>query len=268
LCLAAVPAVAQKPPDAVSESPAARENGVPGAGSLNKDAEPPPDLPDPTAGEVRQRTQLNLLGRTDTAGGESRRNENVQFNLVDNNALKELNVRLGISATIIDRFEPERRYFGAEFGNPPTAPVHTAFPAGSGVHGSVFLRHQNSAVSARSFFQVGDVQPARENSYGFSFNAPTWRGAYFLVDGSQKRSRGNVNGNVLVPRPDERTPIRRRARSWSAFFPPTPNSFPTAPTSTRGRSTPTRCRKLMTTASIRASSRRSATGTNCSCAMT
>jgi hypothetical protein len=207
LCLAAVPAAAQKPPDAVSESPAARENGAPGAGSLNKDAEAPLDLPDPTAGEVRQRTQLNLLGRTDTAGGESRRNENVQFNLVDNNALKELNVRLGISATIIDRFEPERRYFGAEFGNPPTAPVHTAFPAGSGVHGSVFLRHQNSAVSARSFFQVGDVQPARENSYGFNFTAPMWRGAYFFVDGSQKRSRGNVNGNVLVPRPDERTPL-------------------------------------------------------------
>ncbi|MDZ7637029.1 MAG: hypothetical protein U5J83_02030 [Bryobacterales bacterium] len=34
--------------------------------------------------------QLNLLGNANTAAGESRRNENIQFNLVDNNALKEL----------------------------------------------------------------------------------------------------------------------------------------------------------------------------------
>ena len=61
--------------------------------------------------------------------------------------------------------------------------------------------------SARSFFQVGDVQPARENTYGFNFTAPLWRGAYFLIDGSQKKARGNVNGNVLVPRADERTAL-------------------------------------------------------------
>src|SRR5258708_38032665 len=37
-----------------------------------------------------KRTELNLLGATDSAAGESRRNENVQFNLIDNNALKDL----------------------------------------------------------------------------------------------------------------------------------------------------------------------------------
>ena len=52
--------------------------------------------------------------------GESRRNENVQFNLIDNNALKELNVRLGSSATVTPAFEPEFRYFGTEFGNKPS----------------------------------------------------------------------------------------------------------------------------------------------------
>jgi hypothetical protein len=35
------------------------------------------------------------LGATDSAAGESRRNENVQFNLIDNNGLKYLNIRLG-----------------------------------------------------------------------------------------------------------------------------------------------------------------------------
>src|SRR5205809_5414700 len=68
-----------------------------------------------------QRTELNLLGKVDTASGESRRNENVQFNLIDNNALKELNIRLGTNATIVQEFLPDRNYFGVEFGNPPAA---------------------------------------------------------------------------------------------------------------------------------------------------
>jgi hypothetical protein len=61
--------------------------------------------------------------------------------------------------------------------------------------------------SARSFFQVGGVKPARENDYGFSAGKRLWRGSYFQFDGSQQKMRGNVNGNVLVPKPDERTPL-------------------------------------------------------------
>ncbi|MEZ5366565.1 MAG: hypothetical protein R2748_30560 [Bryobacterales bacterium] len=59
-----------------------------------------------------QRTQINLLGQTDSQRGESRRNENVQFNLVDNNALKELNVRPGTTATLVDEFKVDQGYFG------------------------------------------------------------------------------------------------------------------------------------------------------------
>src|SRR5262249_28030174 len=77
-----------------------------------------------SAADLGKRTELNLLGKTDVAGGESRRNENVQFNLIDNNALKELNIRLGTTATLIEDFQPNRGYFGAEFGNSPTVPLH------------------------------------------------------------------------------------------------------------------------------------------------
>ncbi len=159
-----------------------------------------------------KRIELNLLGKTDVAAGESRRNENIQFNLVDNNALKELNVRLGTSATIIREFLPERNYFGAEFGNVPAAPLHVQAAAGQGraagaVHGTLYESHLNSVFSARSFFQVGAVKPARENDYGFTFGAPLWRRAHLLLDGSQQKLRGSVNGNVLVPRADERTPL-------------------------------------------------------------
>src|SRR5258708_28613954 len=68
-----------------------------------------------------KRTELNLLGTTDAKAGESRRNENEQFNLIDNNALKDLNFRLGTNATIVTDFQPEHKYFGTEIANDPTS---------------------------------------------------------------------------------------------------------------------------------------------------
>lgn len=152
---------------------------------------------------------LNLLGNTNAAAGESRRNENIQFNLVDNNALKELNVRLGVSATILTELQPARGYFGAEFGGTPSAPIHVTLPPVSAWHGQVYYSHLNSAFSARSFFQVGDVKPAREHDYGFRTSFRVREGTTLSFDGSQQRLRGNVNGNVLVPSLEDRTPLTR-----------------------------------------------------------
>ncbi len=176
--------------------------------------------------ETNKRVELNLLGQTDAAAGESRRNENIQFNLVDNNALKELNVRLGTSTTIITEFRPERNYFGAEFGNAPSVTIHVAASAGPrDFHGRLYWLHQNSVFSARSFFQVGGVKPARENNYGFRAGAGLWRGAMLSAEGSQQKLRGSVNGNVLVPMADERTPLttdpaaRALITRWLAAYP-------------------------------------------------
>ncbi len=160
----------------------------------------------PTAADA-ERVRLNILGKVNTDAGESRRNENVQFNLVDNNALKELNVRLGTTATIISEFRAERSYFGAEFGNPPSEVIHVGSYSQRGFHGDLHYMHLNSIFSARSFFQVGDVKPARENRYGFNLGAEGWKGAYWFLSGGQEKLRGSVNGNVLVPAPDERTPL-------------------------------------------------------------
>jgi len=155
-----------------------------------------------------RRVELNIVGATDSEAGESRRNENVHFNPIDNNALKDLNVRLGTTATIVQEFRPDRSYFGSEFGNVAAAPLHVpAGRAAAGFHGRVWESHVNSVFSARSFFQVGDVKPARENDYGFQFGLTPWRGVGLAIDGSQQKLRGSVNGNVLVPRPDERTPL-------------------------------------------------------------
>ena len=173
----------------------------PEADAAPSEASPEPSEADASDGEV------NLLGRAKTGSGEGRRNENVQFNLIDNNAAKEAAIRLGTSATLVSEFAPERNYFSSELGAAPNGPVALRARTLGDWHGNVFWRHLNSATSARSFFQVGGVKPARENDYGFRVGRALWRGANFSVDASQRRIRGNVNGNVLVPRPDERTPL-------------------------------------------------------------
>src|SRR5437763_1774672 len=103
-----------------------------------------------------KRVELNLLGSTDSSRGESKRNENVPFNLIDNNALRELNARLGTSATMVTEFRPELKYFGTEFGNTPAGLIHLDLlkPAATGftaVHGGLTFSHSNSILTARSF---------------------------------------------------------------------------------------------------------------------
>jgi hypothetical protein len=172
-----------------------------------------------------KRTDLNLQGQTDTSSGESRRNENIQFDPIDNNALKELNVRLGTTATIVREFAVDRNYFGAEFGKAVSATLHVPASRHSGIHGKLHESHNNSMFSARSFFQVGGVKPARTNDYGFQFGTPLWSGAFISLDGNQEKIRGSVNGNVLVPRADERTPLttdlalRRMVERFLAAYP-------------------------------------------------
>ncbi len=156
--------------------------------------------------EASQRTELNLLGQVDASSGEGRRNENVSLTLIDNNVLKELNLRMGTTATLIREFEPERKYFGKEFGGAPSGPLHVSSPSSSGVHGDLNWTHGNSIFSARSFFQVGKVQPSRSNDYGATVTSPLWSGAHLTLNGGQRKLRGQVNGNVLVPGADERTP--------------------------------------------------------------
>ncbi len=154
-----------------------------------------------------ERTQLNLLGQTDTKSGESRRNENIQFNLIDNNAQKELNQRIGVTATVVPAFSAERQYFGAEYGGSPAGPFLAAPTRRSSWRGQVGWGHQNSALTARAFFQVGGVLPSRENQFSASAGGQLWRGANLSVNGGWQTVRGMVNGNILAPLASERTPL-------------------------------------------------------------
>ena len=191
-----------------------RSSGTPASNELAPsdsvvDGDSPSEATDenPATENAADRTELNLLGEVDTEGGESRRNENVQLTLVDNNVQKEINIRMGTTATIVHEFDAAQGYFGSEFGNPPSRQIHLRPSTRGGVHGSFYETHGNSVFSARSFFQVGAVQPARSNDYGASVQLPLLGGSAFTADLSQQRNRGNVNGNVLIPQPEERTPL-------------------------------------------------------------
>src|SRR5262249_1188959 len=157
--------------------------------------------------DARNRAGENLLGQADTSKGEARRNENVQINLLDTNAVRELNIRFGTTATIVQEFIPERGYWAAGYGTSPRNPIHAQQQEGAGIHGSLFWNHNNSIFSARSFFQVGPVKPARQNQFGATLGIRLWEGAFFTFTGSEDKSRGNVNGNILIPLPEERTPL-------------------------------------------------------------
>ena len=153
-----------------------------------------------------ERTRLNLLGEIDSDSGEARRNENVRLTLIDNNVLKELLRRMGATATTVKEFSAEQTFFGLEYGGSPKPSLHLPKSSARGIHGELFWSHQNSALSARSFFQVGDVRPARTNDYGLKFGTPLGSKSALSVQVSQRKLLGQVNGNVLVPAADERVP--------------------------------------------------------------
>jgi len=138
--------------------------------------------------------------------GASRRNENVAITRIDTGALKELMVRLGNSVTLV---EPalDRRNYATEHGQPPSESLYHRPSALTRWHGTASEAHQNSVFNARTFFQVGPVQPSHQNSYGVSGGGPLGDRTSLSLDFSQRKIRGMVNGNVLVPLPSERTPL-------------------------------------------------------------
>jgi hypothetical protein len=140
--------------------------------------------------------------------GASLRNENVQANRIDFDALKLSNVRLGVNVTIVSHPPVEASYFASEHGQAPgELPVLQPPSPASGWHAEMFEYLRNSVFNARTFFQVGPVQPSRSNQYGARFTGSAGRIGALTGSFQQIKSRGMVNGNVLVPLAGERTPL-------------------------------------------------------------
>jgi hypothetical protein len=176
----------------------------------------------PVAETAKAPETANVLGRTNAQAGEARRNENIFITALDNNTQKESNIRLGTTATILTEFNAATRYFGSEFGIAPSSGLHlAAIRPSRALHGNFIWTHANSIFAARSFFQAGDVLPARENALTTRLTTGLWRNAFLSAEGDLQFRRGFVNGNVLIPRTSERSclsPDPRVCQEINRFF--------------------------------------------------
>lgn len=162
-------------------------------------ASPSPRVPAPKPAAVKV-TEQRL--RT-----SSQRNENVAVYQIDTNAIKEANVRLGTTPTPILEFSPDQQYYAAEHGRPASEalPLKPG-PLQGAWHGDGFWWHQNSVMNARTFFQVGPVKPSRRNIWGGRATGALGKKVALTGIYGQSDIRGMVNGNLLVPLANERTP--------------------------------------------------------------
>jgi len=163
-------------------------------------------LTDPGS-EVEANFELKRRDRMQPAGGADEKNPNIFISKIDLNAMRDLLRRKVIDPLYLE-FEGIQSLYGAEFGA-PLRQVVIARPRSRAedFHGSFFWSHENSALNARPFFNVGRLRPARRNELGFSA-ATALINRSMSVTGSADmvRESGFVNGNVRVPLPSERTP--------------------------------------------------------------
>jgi len=74
-------------------------------------------------------------------------------------------------------------------------------------HSSVSATHQNSALNARNFFNVGPLLPSRITNYNIGAGGPLISSkASLVLNFGQTFNSGMVNGNVQAPLASERTP--------------------------------------------------------------
>lgn len=140
--------------------------------------------------------------------GAEERNPNIFIYRIDLNDLRNrLTLVRGPDPTFIPEFRASQNYLGAEFGAPilgfesirPRSPL-------SRWHGVLSALHQNSALNARNFFNVGPLLASRLTNYDVSAEGPLGKRTTLLLDFGQTYNSGFVNGNVQAPLADERTP--------------------------------------------------------------
>ena len=135
-------------------------------------------------------------------------NPNVFIVKLDTNEIKRNLDKRGAEVEFLPEFRAQENYYGAVSGYPlRRVEILRPRPPLKSLHGSVYELHQNSALNARSFFTAGKLQPSRRNEYGFTVGGPViGQKVSFDFAWSQVRDSGNVNGNVLAPLANERTP--------------------------------------------------------------
>src|SRR5215831_1229166 len=141
--------------------------------------------------------------------GLEERNPNIFIYRIDLNDLRNLlTLFRGPNPTYIPAFLAEDNYFGAEYGAPLLSfqPLRPR-PLLRDWHASVSATHQNSALNARNFFNVGPLRASRITSYNLGAGGPLISDkASLLLNFGQIFNSGVVNGNLQAPLDSERTP--------------------------------------------------------------
>ncbi len=136
-------------------------------------------------------------------------NPNIFVYRIDLNDLRNrLTVGRGGDPQYNPEFRAAQNYTGAMYGAPLfTFEVINSRPLLSAWRGSALMLHQNSALNARNFFNVGPLRASRFNNYSITGSGPLVSDkASLLVQYGQSFTSGAVNGNILVPLLSERTP--------------------------------------------------------------
>ena len=185
-----------------------------------------PDVDVPLTGSIEITVTLESVEQSQEQEGEARRNQNIQVNLVDNQALDEALTRQGAQIRPIGEFSATRGNYAAELGGIGRDPQVVRPDRRSAYHGEIYGSHNNSSLNARTFFQVGDVLPSRRNQYGFRLGGPLGSEKLsFVWTAEETRESGFVNGNVRVPLASERTALaedpelRALIQTWLDAYP-------------------------------------------------
>ena len=185
-------------------------------------------------GAVVVNFRLPPAAETEAVRGAEERNPNDFVIRLDTNSITNEMARTGTNLRFLTEFRSDRSAYGEPFG----FPLRSAEWAAAGnvlgsYHGSLYEFHQNGALNARPFFQVGSLLPSRRNQYGFAVSGPILRERWsFSFAWGQVRDSGFVNGNVQVPLADERTPRTENPEEYAiiaALLKAYPEELPNLP---------------------------------------
>src|SRR5215471_4417311 len=118
------------------------------------------------AAASKEAAQSDIARKAPDAG--TQRNQNIQINLIDNNALNERLGREGILPVPERDFTAVKSDYSSEFGGMGRNIDIISIDKRSAYHGEAYEMLQNNIFNARTFFQVGSVQKSIRNQYGFN----------------------------------------------------------------------------------------------------
>jgi hypothetical protein len=154
----------------------------------------------PTSG---QNNPTASSGSSINFNGTGTRGATFQINGVNNDDSSENQNRQGAALSTIKEFQVITNSFSAEFGRGYGAVVLVQTKSGTnGLHGDVYLYHNDSALNAKRFFSHGKKPVARRNEFGFTSGFPIIKNRLFgfaSADHTENTGANDFSRDVFLP---------------------------------------------------------------------